>query len=107
MPTPCEVQVSWVEKRRAREDSLRCLNHLRLYLGTAEDTERARDKNKVQEDSCMRQVAIALAIFLFAGASACGGQANQLIGTWKLDHSGAAQSPYCLSPLVFTAKTQT
>jgi hypothetical protein len=48
------------------------------------------------------------AVLLFGMAEACGGQpSNLLIGTWKLDRSGAAPSAYCQEPITFAEKTRT
>jgi hypothetical protein len=57
----------------------------------------------------MKKLISAIAILLFTGAAACGhGQSqNLLIGTWKLDRSGAAPSKYCAEPLTYTSKTAT
>lgn len=56
----------------------------------------------------MKKLLSAVAVVLFASAEACGGQAsNLLIGTWKLDRSGAAQSPNCQEPYTFAEKTRT
>jgi len=41
-------------------------------------------------------------------AEECGGQpSNLLIGTWKLDRSGAAPSQSCQEPLTFGEKSRT
>jgi hypothetical protein len=56
----------------------------------------------------MKKLLSVVAVVLFAATEACGGQpSNLLIGTWKLDRSGAAPSQYCGEPLVFAAKTLT
>src|ERR1035441_654083 len=56
----------------------------------------------------MKKIASVIAVLLIAAAEACGGQpANLLIGTWKLDRSGAAPSQYCAEPLTYTSKTAT
>jgi hypothetical protein len=56
----------------------------------------------------MKKLMSVLAVLLFTVAEACGGQpSNLLIGTWKLDRSGTAPSPYCLEPMTFGEKTWT
>jgi hypothetical protein len=56
----------------------------------------------------MKKLVCVVAVMLFAAAEACGGQpSNLLIGTWKLDRSGAAPSAYCQEPLTFAEKTRT
>jgi hypothetical protein len=56
----------------------------------------------------MKKFVCLVAVLLFAAAEACGGQpSNLLIGTWKLDRSGAAQSPNCQEPFTFAEKSRT
>ena len=56
----------------------------------------------------MKKIASVLAVLFLAVTEACGGQpANLLIGTWKLDRSGAAPSQFCAEPLTYTSKTAT
>ena len=56
----------------------------------------------------MKKIASVLAVLFLAVTEACGGQpANLLLGTWKLDRSGAAPSQYCAEPLTYTSKTAT
>ena len=61
-----------------------------------------------RKENEMKKLACLLAVLLFAGAEACGGQpSNLLIGTWKLDRSGAAPSVYCQEPITFAEKSRT
>jgi hypothetical protein len=56
----------------------------------------------------MRKFASAFVVLLFFSATACkGASSNLLIGTWVLDRSGAAPSPYCQAQLTFAEKTFT
>lgn len=57
----------------------------------------------------MKKLAVVVAVLLISVAEACGGQpANPLIGTWKaVPAPGTTTIPYCASPMVFTATTQT
>ena len=56
----------------------------------------------------MKKIASVIAVLFLAVTGACGGQpANLLLGTWKLDRSGAAPSQYCAEPLTYTSKTAT
>ena len=56
----------------------------------------------------MKKIVSVIAVLLIAATEACSGQpANLLIGTWKLDRSGAAPSRYCAEPLTYTSKTAT
>jgi len=58
----------------------------------------------------MKRSGAIVATLLFAGVTACSSEpTNLLLGQWKLDAGAgaAAQSPYCLTPLQFAAKTQT
>ena len=57
----------------------------------------------------MKKLTSVVAVLLISVAEACGGQpANPLIGTWKaVPAPGATTIPYCASPMVFTATTQT
>jgi hypothetical protein len=56
----------------------------------------------------MKKFASAFVILLCMAAAACkAAPSNLLIGTWKLDRSGAAPDPYCPEPLTFGEKTRT
>jgi hypothetical protein len=56
----------------------------------------------------VKKFASVVAVLLIAVTQACSGQpSNLLIGTWKLDRSGAAPSPYCQEPMSYAEKTQT
>jgi hypothetical protein len=56
----------------------------------------------------MKKFATAIVILLSMAAAACkAAPSNLVIGTWKLDRSGAAPSPYCPEPLSFSATTRT
>ena len=56
----------------------------------------------------MKKLMGVLSLVLYIVPAACGGQpSNLLIGTWKLDRSGAVQSPYCQEPISFAEKTRT
>jgi hypothetical protein len=56
----------------------------------------------------MKKLMSVVAVLLFTAVEACGGTpSNLLIGSWKLDRSGAAPSPYCLEPMTFAEKTFT
>ena len=56
----------------------------------------------------MKKFANMMAILLISGAAACGQPPNPLIGTWKaVPAPGQTTIPYCASPMVFTATTQT
>src|ERR1035438_8241236 len=61
----------------------------------------------VSREGTVKKLISAIAILLFTGAAACGPPPNLLIGTWKLDRSGAAPSQYCAEPLTYTSKTAT
>ena len=61
----------------------------------------------VSREGTVKKLISAIAILLFTGAAACGQPPNLLIGTWKLDRSGAAPSQYCAEPLTYTSKTAT
>lgn len=56
----------------------------------------------------MKKLVSVMAVVLLSVAEACGGQpSNLLIGTWKLDRSGAAQSSNCQEPFTFAEKSRT
>ncbi len=56
----------------------------------------------------MKALASGVAVGLLMLASACeAAPSNLLIGTWKLDRTGAAQSPNCQEPLTYAEKTRT
>jgi hypothetical protein len=56
----------------------------------------------------MKKLVSVLAVVLLGVAEACGGQpSNLLIGTWKLDRSGAVQSSNCQEPFTFAEKSRT
>src|ERR1035438_4299680 len=61
----------------------------------------------VSREGTVKKLIGAIAILLFTGAAGCGQPPNLLIGTWKLDRSGAAPSQYCAEPLTYTSKTAT
>jgi len=56
----------------------------------------------------MKKFASAFVILLFMLATACkAAPSNLLIGSWKLDRSGAALDASCQEPLIFAEKTRT
>src|ERR1039458_4364071 len=60
------------------------------------------------KEICMKNFASVIVVVLFMTAASCkGAPSNLLIGTWVLDRSGAAPSPYCQAQLTFAEKTLT
>jgi hypothetical protein len=60
------------------------------------------------KETIVKKFASVVAVLLIAVTEACGGQpSNLLIGTWKLDRSSTAPSPYCQEPLTFAEKSRT
>ncbi len=56
----------------------------------------------------MRKFASAFLFLLSMAATACkSAPSNLLIGTWVVDRSGVAPSPYCIEPFTFDEKTRT
>ena len=56
----------------------------------------------------MKKFVSSFVFLLFMLSTACkAAPSNLVIGTWKLDRSGAAPSPYCPEPLSFSATTRT
>jgi hypothetical protein len=56
----------------------------------------------------MKYLFIIPALLLCTATIACGKPPNPLIGNWRLyAEPGTTSSPYCATPLVFTATTQT
>jgi hypothetical protein len=56
----------------------------------------------------LKKIVSVVAVLLMAVTGACGGQpSNLLIGTWKLDRSGAAPSAYCQEPMSYAEKSRT
>jgi len=60
------------------------------------------------KETCMKSLTSAIVMVVFVAATACkGAPSNLLIGTWVLDRSGVAPSPYCQEPMSFDEKTRT